>query len=78
MSEREQPQAVTRTTEVRRATIKNPGICGLTLGDLRNLVTASESIPDDAQVRFENISKSLVYVDEWYAQRATVTHEGKP
>lgn len=73
----DQPKAHAGVYRVRRATITNRDLCGLTLGDLRRLMDAAQGMPDDAKVRFEDLSKSYVYVDEWHAQRVNVQHEEK-
>jgi hypothetical protein len=71
----EEPKAWAGAYDVRRAIIENPSLCGLTLGDLRKVVAAPEGMPDKSEVRFEKLSKSYVYVDEWYAKRVNITHE---
>lgn len=74
-SEEKESVARSRALYVKQSWIVTSSHWGLTLGDLRKLVTASEGMSDDAEVTFEDLRKHYSTVDKWLAKQAQVREE---
>lgn len=75
MSEQSATRAHRSAEVVNYATVYNGDTWGLTLGDLRKLVTAAQGMPDDAEVTLDRDGTRSHYskVDTLLAKRITVT-----
>jgi hypothetical protein len=70
-------QAHRSECRVENATIYNRDTFGLTLGDLRKLVAATEGIPDDAEVTVEELRNHYSRIDVYLAKRVSVRSEAR-
>jgi hypothetical protein len=75
VSEKRATQAHRTAELVRTATVYNGDNWGLTLGDLRKLITAAEGVPDDAEVTLDRDGLQAHYskIDTVTTKRITVT-----
>lgn len=61
--------------EVRKVALTTKSYWGLTLGDLRKVVTAAEGMGGDAEVSFEELRKHVALTDRWLARTIWVKEE---
>lgn len=75
MTDKKEAKAGRYDRVVRRAVVTTAGHFGLTLGDLRKVVAASEGMGDDAEVTVEESTAHLMRRDEWRIKRVRVYEE---